>query len=48
MDPQGHLTQEINLNPDELRWTIGDALLNQATLVEGSRETPVYNLDITT
>lgn len=46
LDPQGHLTQSLDINPDEIRHMIGDVLLNQASLIEVSRETAVSNLDI--
>lgn len=46
LDPQGHLTQGLGIDPDSLRNTIGEVLLNQATLLEVSRETQTTNLDI--
>ena len=46
MDAQAHLTQSLGLDPDEVRYTIGDVLLNQVTLLEASRESNVFNLDV--
>jgi chromosome partitioning protein len=46
LDPQGHLTQALGVNPDDVRHTVGDVFLKQASLVEVSREGPVMNLDL--
>ena len=46
LDPQAHLTQALSINPEGLRRTIGDALLYQATLLEVSRESTCFSLDI--
>jgi chromosome partitioning protein len=46
LDPQGNLTQALGIDPESLRRTVGDALLMQATLLEVSRETAIFNLDL--
>ncbi len=46
LDPQAHLTHSVGIDPDSLRRTVGDALLNQATLLEVSRESSFFNLDL--
>ena len=46
LDPQAHLTRTLGFDPDSLRRTVGDALLNQATLPEVSRESQVFNLEL--
>lgn len=46
LDAQGHLTQGLGVDPESMRSTIGDVLLQQATLLEVSRETAVPNLDL--
>jgi chromosome partitioning protein len=46
LDPQAHLTQALDIEPHTLRRTVGDALLQQATLLEVSRESSVFNLDL--
>ena len=46
LDPQGHLTQALGVDPEGLRRTVGDVLLYQATLMEVSRETSIPNLDL--
>ena len=46
LDPQAHLTQALAVDPEALRRTVGDVLLRQATLVEVSRESSVFNLDL--
>lgn len=46
LDPQAHLTQALGVDPESLRHTVGDALLLQATLLEVSRETALFNLDL--
>jgi len=46
LDPQAHLTLSLGLNPDELRRTVGDALLTNASLVSVTRETDIPFLDL--
>lgn len=46
LDPQGNLTQALAVEPESLRRTVGDALLMQSTLLEVSRETAIFNLDL--
>jgi len=46
LDPQANLTLSMGLKPDELRHTVDDALLGNASLVSVSRETAVFGLDI--
>ena len=46
LDPQANLTQALGVDPENLRRTVGDALLLQATLSEVSRETALFNLDL--
>lgn len=46
LDPQAHLTVSLGLDPDELRHTVKDALLANATLVSVTRETGVPLLDL--
>lgn len=46
LDPQANLTLSLGLQPDELRHTVDDALLGNASLVSVSRETSVFGLDI--
>jgi chromosome partitioning protein len=46
LDPQAHLTQALGVDPESLRHSIGDALLLQSTLLEVSRETALFNLDL--
>jgi chromosome partitioning protein len=46
LDPQANLTQALGVDPESLRHTVGDALLLQATLLEVSRETSLFNLDL--
>ena len=46
LDPQANLTLSLGLNPQELRRTVGDALLGNASLVSVSRESPMFGLDI--
>ena len=38
LDPQAHLTQALSIDPENLRRTIGDVLLLQASILEVSRE----------
>jgi len=46
MDPQNNLTLSLGLRPEELRYTIDDALLGNTSLVSVSRESAAYGLDI--
>ena len=46
LDPQAHLTLSLGLQPDELRHTIKDAFLANASLVSITRETGVPLLDL--
>ncbi len=46
LDPQANLTVSLGLKPKDLRHTIGDVLLGNASLVSVSRESSVYGLDI--
>jgi chromosome partitioning protein len=46
LDPQGHLTQSMGVEPERMRVTVGDVLLRQATIAEASREGSVFNLDL--
>ncbi|HEY72937.1 MAG: hypothetical protein DRJ03_15625 [Chloroflexi bacterium] len=46
MDPQNNLTLSLGLKPEELRYTIDDALLGNTSLVSVSRESEAYGLDI--
>jgi chromosome partitioning protein len=46
LDPHANLTLSLGLKPQELRRTIGDALLGNTSLVAVSRESAVSNLDI--
>jgi chromosome partitioning protein len=46
LDPQANLTLSVGLKPDELRHTVDEALLGNATLVSVSRECAVFGLDI--
>jgi chromosome partitioning protein len=46
LDPQAHLTRALAIDPECLRRTVGDVLLNQMNLLEVSRETHFYNLDL--
>lgn len=46
LDPQANLTLSMGLRPQELRYTVDDALLGNASLVSVSQETPVFGLDI--
>lgn len=46
LDPQANLTQALGIDPESLRHTVGEALLMQATLLEISRETSIFNLDL--
>ena len=46
MDPQANLTLSFGIDPDDLHHTVGDALLEQDSLVAVSREGPMPNLDL--
>jgi chromosome partitioning protein len=46
MDPQANLTISFGVNPDTLHHTIGDALLDQDSVVAVSREGPMPSLDL--
>ena len=46
LDPQSHLTISLGLNPAELRHTIRDAFLGNASRVSVTRETGVPLLDL--
>jgi chromosome partitioning protein len=46
LDPHANLTLSFGLKPQELRRTVGDALLGNTSLVAVSRESGVFNLDI--
>ena len=46
LDPQAHLTQTLGIQPDSLRYSIGDVLLRQASLVEVSKESQSFTLDV--
>lgn len=46
LDPQAHLTLSLGLNPAELRHTIREAFLGNASLVSVTRETGVPLLDL--
>src|SRR5512136_1029058 len=46
LDPQASLTLGVGLKPDELRHTVDEALLGNASLVSVSRECAVFGLDI--
>ena len=46
LDPQAHLTLSLGLHPAELRHTIRDAFLGNASLVSVTRETGVPLLDL--
>jgi chromosome partitioning protein len=46
LDPQANLTMALGLNPASLRRTVGDALLDQSSLLAVSRESDIANLDL--
>ena len=46
LDPQANLTQSLGVNPDQMRRTIGDVLLDRVTLLSASRESSIFNLDL--
>jgi chromosome partitioning protein len=46
LDPQAHLTQALSMQSTKIRRTIGEVLINQATLLSVTRESEVANLDV--
>ena len=46
LDPQAHLTRALGINPEQLRHSVGEVLLNQSTLLQVSRESALPNLDL--
>src|SRR5512135_2151738 len=46
LDPQANLTMALGVNPGNLRRMIGDALLEQSSLLAVSRESSIANLDL--
>jgi len=46
LDPQANLTLSVGLKPKELRRTVGDVILGNATLVSVSRESATAGMDI--
>jgi chromosome partitioning protein len=46
MDPQANLTLSLGLPAGKLRYTVGEALLGNRSLVSVSLESPVFGLDI--
>jgi chromosome partitioning protein len=46
LDPQANLTMALGVNPGTVRRMIGDALLDQASLLAVSRESAIPNLDL--
>ena len=46
LDPQANLTMALGMNPGSIRRMIGDALLEQSSLVSISRESAIANLDL--
>ena len=46
LDPQANLTLSVGLRPEELRHTVGEALLGDISLVSISRESDVFGMDI--
>ncbi len=46
MDPQANLTMSFGIEPELQRHTVGDALLDQNSLVAVSHEGPMLNLDL--
>ena len=46
LDPQANLTMALGVNPGSLRRMIGDALLEQSSLLAVSRESAVPRLDL--
>ena len=46
LDPQANLTMALGVNPGSLRRMIGDALLEQSSLLAVSRESAMPHLDL--
>jgi len=46
LDPQAHLTLSLGIRPEEVRYSVAEALLAQKSLVAVSRETRVMGLDL--
>ncbi len=46
LDPQAHLTASLGIKPETLRYTVGDVLTGQRSLVAVSQETAVDGLDL--
>lgn len=46
LDPQANLTMALGVNPSSLRRMVGDALLEQSSLLAVSRESAIPNLDL--
>lgn len=46
LDPQANLTLGLGIQPGKVRRSIGDVLLNSASILGISRETPIPGLDI--
>ena len=46
LDPQTNLTLSLGLKPEQLRYTVDDALLGDTSLVSVSRESETFGLDI--
>ncbi len=46
LDPQANLTMALGVNPSSVRRMIGDALLEQASVLAVSRESSIPNLDL--
>lgn len=46
LDPQANLTMSAGIDPRSIRRMIGDALLEQSSLLAVSRESPMINLDV--
>lgn len=46
LDPQANLTMALGVNPNEVRRMVGDALLEQSSLLAVSRESAIPNLDL--
>lgn len=46
LDPQANLTISFGIQPDTLRHTVSDALLEQGSIVAVSHEGPMPGLDL--
>jgi chromosome partitioning protein len=46
LDPQANLTMALGINPSSVRRMVGDALLEQSSLLAVSRESALSNLDL--